>query len=323
MTYVKLFGAILDSTLWGESLATRVVWITLLAMADRDGLVAAGPAGIAHRARVSREECDAALAVLAAPDPDSKSPEMDGRRILAVDGGWQIVTYERYRDRESQGERRQKDAMRQRRKYERDREKRALTGPHGPSRYLTPSDSDQAQNQSTLPPLPSHPSIDAGPPEPSPEGGREVGPPDREPELEPEQPDGQFDGAAELETVLVSGGWHAKQGAAVRRRRVRQLMAEGFTLEAWAALWPLAEQQGRDPKALLATWIDRGTWKDVLADAGLEAKERYTRARSNTVSGDDVGPIYGEDPRAMDDIVKRVVQKYERMALENKDKQSP
>ena len=32
--YVKVFGGIVDSSVWGESCATRCVWVTMLALAD-------------------------------------------------------------------------------------------------------------------------------------------------------------------------------------------------------------------------------------------------------------------------------------------------
>ena len=43
MAFVKLHGSILDSSVWGESKATRLVWITMLAMADGEGTVDRGP----------------------------------------------------------------------------------------------------------------------------------------------------------------------------------------------------------------------------------------------------------------------------------------
>ena len=36
--YTKLFNSILQSTIWREDDKTRIVWITLLAMADKNGI---------------------------------------------------------------------------------------------------------------------------------------------------------------------------------------------------------------------------------------------------------------------------------------------
>lgn len=40
---IKLFGSIVASTIWREDDKTRLVWITLLALSDRDGFVAFFP----------------------------------------------------------------------------------------------------------------------------------------------------------------------------------------------------------------------------------------------------------------------------------------
>ena len=51
--YTKLFGSILDSTVWATPATVRVVWITMLAMADEHGVVSASVGGLARRAVVS------------------------------------------------------------------------------------------------------------------------------------------------------------------------------------------------------------------------------------------------------------------------------
>ena len=53
----------------------------MLAMADEEGIVSASTAGLARRAGVSARECRAALKVLSAPDPDSRTKAVQGRRI--------------------------------------------------------------------------------------------------------------------------------------------------------------------------------------------------------------------------------------------------
>lgn len=96
--FVKLYGTILDSSIWGEPHATVRLWITMLAMADQNGAVNASVGGLARRANLTREECDAALTTLLSPDPDSKSPEHEGRRIEAIEGGWLVLNHRAYRD---------------------------------------------------------------------------------------------------------------------------------------------------------------------------------------------------------------------------------
>lgn len=96
--YAKVFASILDSSIWFEGMATRLVWITMLTLCDRDGFVEASDPGICHRANVPKAEGLAALKTLSAPDLESKSKEWGGRRIERVQGGWKILNYEKYRD---------------------------------------------------------------------------------------------------------------------------------------------------------------------------------------------------------------------------------
>lgn len=117
--YTKLFGSILESTIWLETPPIKVVWITLLAMADRDGVVEASLPGLAKRAGVDRSQCEQALATFLAPDPDSRTPDNEGRRIIPVAGGWRLLNYETYREKASADEGREKAAARKRRQRER------------------------------------------------------------------------------------------------------------------------------------------------------------------------------------------------------------
>ena len=113
--YTKLFSDILASSIWDEPDTVRIVWITMLAMADRDGIVGAAIPGLAHLARVSREDCEKALTILLEPDPHSRTKDQDGRRIEVVDGGWRIINYEKHRERTSPEEVKEKAARRQKR----------------------------------------------------------------------------------------------------------------------------------------------------------------------------------------------------------------
>lgn len=70
----------------------------MLSMSDSDGNVKASMVGLAHLARKSPTETESALKVLLAPDPHSGRKEMEGRRIVPIEGGWHIVTHEFYRE---------------------------------------------------------------------------------------------------------------------------------------------------------------------------------------------------------------------------------
>ncbi len=105
--FTKLFSSIVMSSIWAEDNATRIIWVTMLALANRDGVVEGSVSGLANAARVSREECETALAKFESPDPESKSPAYEGRRIRRVDGGWELLNYAVYRHKLSADERRE------------------------------------------------------------------------------------------------------------------------------------------------------------------------------------------------------------------------
>lgn len=70
----------------------------MLTLADKRGEVSGSIGGLAHIANVTREECETALTLFLAPDPDSRTPEHEGRRIEKIDGGWLVLNAEKYRD---------------------------------------------------------------------------------------------------------------------------------------------------------------------------------------------------------------------------------
>jgi hypothetical protein len=100
--YTKLFGSIISSTIWGAEDHVRLVWITMLALADQFGRVEASVPGLAHQAHVGVDQTRAALSVLEAPDPDSRTPDHEGRRIAKMDGGWRLLNHSKYREKQDE-----------------------------------------------------------------------------------------------------------------------------------------------------------------------------------------------------------------------------
>ncbi len=96
--FVKIYGSILESSIWSEDPWTRLLWVTMLAMADPDGEVMASVPGLARRANIPVEECRTALGVLSSPDKEDRSKVEEGRRIREIPGGWLLINYQRYRD---------------------------------------------------------------------------------------------------------------------------------------------------------------------------------------------------------------------------------
>jgi hypothetical protein len=146
MPFVKLDCQILRSTLWAERLQ-RELFITALLLAEpystdepMDGIqvrtldpsgftVPAGEYGFCHAAGVGiirlalcnedegelREKAYEALEALCAPDPESRSQKFEGRRLQRVNGGYVVLNFADYRDKDHTAAERMK-RYRQRRK---------------------------------------------------------------------------------------------------------------------------------------------------------------------------------------------------------------
>ena len=96
-SYTKLFSSIITSTIWMEDDKTRILWITLLAMADQHGEVYSSVPGLARVAGMTVGEAVAALEKLLGPDEYSRTPDYEGRRIAPIEGGWELLNHAKYR----------------------------------------------------------------------------------------------------------------------------------------------------------------------------------------------------------------------------------
>lgn len=96
-SYTKLFNSIVTSTIWTEDDKTRILWITMLAMSDQHGEVHASIPGLARIAGISTESAEIAIEKFMSPDPYSRTPDNEGRRITKIDGGWEILNHRKYR----------------------------------------------------------------------------------------------------------------------------------------------------------------------------------------------------------------------------------
>lgn len=97
-TWTPLWSSIINSSVWGENKDVKILWITLLALKDKEGFVETSLPGLARNAVLSLDECKAALTVLESPDQHSRTRDNDGRRIKAVDGGWMVLNHMLYRN---------------------------------------------------------------------------------------------------------------------------------------------------------------------------------------------------------------------------------
>lgn len=125
MAFVKLDCAILHSSIWPDKEA-RDIFITALLMASPYelkepapqisaisldetgwvipagwyGFVPAAGVGIIHTAGVVRDAGLAAMVRLSSPEHESRSPAHEGRRMARISGGYLILNYFAYRDRD-------------------------------------------------------------------------------------------------------------------------------------------------------------------------------------------------------------------------------
>jgi hypothetical protein len=117
--FSKLWSEIVTSSIWSADDKTRILWITLLALKNKDGFVAASIPGLANAARVSIPDCERAITILEAPDPYSRSKEHEGRRIMPCEGGWTVLNHFKYRDKDSSDDPTAKDRVRRWRERQR------------------------------------------------------------------------------------------------------------------------------------------------------------------------------------------------------------
>ncbi len=108
--YSKLFSTIWNGTLYGRFEASATMML-LLSLCDADGIVDATIEAIAGRTGWPIEFIRQGIAELEQPDPQSRTPAADGRRILRLDEhrnwGWSIANYSVYRERARTEERRE------------------------------------------------------------------------------------------------------------------------------------------------------------------------------------------------------------------------
>lgn len=289
--YCKLSSSILDSSIWLESAETRIVWLTMLAMKDQDGLVEASIGGLAHRARVSREACEEALRIFQSPDPDSRDGT-SGERIEAVPGGWLILNHDSYREQQTRQQKQGAERVRRlrdRRAAENAAADAAEAGAKDSTEYSMPEASTVTERDAPLRNAPKRAPVSASAsasvseiPVPRPQlggsqsprpctltGKEPVDPPDRG---GGQAPPGTGDGERGQQTLFQLLCATTIRSNAKNRRRIlgewaTDLDVQGLTPDMFRRLRAKARQESSgDPDALLATWLESGTWRDKWAE---------------------------------------------------------
>jgi len=144
--FVKVFSSITDSSIWMKGHEVIRVWLYFLAKCDSDGVLEGSIPGVAHSCLLDRAQMEAVLAILMAPDPDSRTPDHEGRRVEAVPGGWRVLNYHLYRDRGQGKEGSRAPYMRQRRATKHAAPPSGCNALHPPVTRHTEADANAAAN---------------------------------------------------------------------------------------------------------------------------------------------------------------------------------
>lgn len=96
--HINLHDRTLQSSLNDLPVETRWTFITCCLMADWYGDFISTPAGIARAGNLPVDAVLAALETLQAPDPDTTTPDDDGRRVISLGNNkWHVVNVLKYR----------------------------------------------------------------------------------------------------------------------------------------------------------------------------------------------------------------------------------
>lgn len=96
--FTLLWSKMLYSSVWVQGTKEdKLLWVTILMMKDKDGMVLSSVPGLSRMAGITDLECKASLKKFLNPDPDDSSKIEDGRKLREVQGGWQVVNHDLYR----------------------------------------------------------------------------------------------------------------------------------------------------------------------------------------------------------------------------------
>ena len=113
--YAKIFDSMYEGTLYGHWEAI-VTLQQMLVLCDPAGVIDMTPQAIAGKTSIPVEIILKGIEVLVSPDPQSRTPGEDGRRIATIDEhrpwGWYIVNHAKYQKLKSAEEKREADRVR-------------------------------------------------------------------------------------------------------------------------------------------------------------------------------------------------------------------
>ena len=108
--YGKIFSSMFSGSLHGHWQAI-VTFQQMIVLADKDGTIEITPSALSATTSIPLDIIEAGIAVLEAPDPASRTPDEEGRRIIRINPdrpwGWHITNYAHYRGIRTAEERRE------------------------------------------------------------------------------------------------------------------------------------------------------------------------------------------------------------------------
>ena len=113
--YGKIFDSMYEGTLYGHWEAI-VTLQQMLVLCNSEGVIDMTPQAIAARTSIPLEILTKGIGILTEPDPYSRTPGDDGKRIVLMDNhrpwGWFIVNYAKYQKIRSREEKLEADRVR-------------------------------------------------------------------------------------------------------------------------------------------------------------------------------------------------------------------
>jgi hypothetical protein len=96
--YTPVFDTVFQGTLCGKY-PDLPVWLVLLALQQRGGIIDAHPSYIATISGLPQADIELAIKRFCEPDPASRTPDHDGRRLEPLEGagfGWRVINHRKY-----------------------------------------------------------------------------------------------------------------------------------------------------------------------------------------------------------------------------------
>lgn len=98
MPFIKAHSELVTSSIWEGPYHLRIAWTALMVTCGTNGVSPITEASLYRVANITKDEAEEAIRAFTSPDPKSRTPDYDGRRIERVSGGFKLLNYFKYRD---------------------------------------------------------------------------------------------------------------------------------------------------------------------------------------------------------------------------------